>query len=210
MLPRNNPDRIRIIFDDHRLVANARLLLPATLALHLGLRELVDHHLDLGIAPGRVNTGDKMLTLVASALAGGDCIDDADAMRKPDGLLEEPRIVVVEGEAAVDRLASLGYWSATWRDGAASLSNNTPDLSDLAGRAVVLWPDDNPVGIAAMERVAVLVKGLVNQVQWAAPADYTWASGLDCGDYAPSAISEAISASTISAHRGRRNTGGCH
>ena len=81
MLPRNHPDRIRILFDDHRLVANAGLLLPATLARHLGLRELVDHHLDLGGAPGRANTGDKMLTLVASALAGGDCIDDADALR---------------------------------------------------------------------------------------------------------------------------------
>ncbi len=71
MLPQNKPDRIRILFDDHRLVANAGLLLPATLARHLGLRELVDHHLDLGGAPGRANTGDKMLTLVASALAGG-------------------------------------------------------------------------------------------------------------------------------------------
>ena len=70
MLPQNKPDRIRILFDDHRLVANAGLLLPATLAQHLGLRELVDHHLDLGGAPGRANTGDKMLTLVASALAG--------------------------------------------------------------------------------------------------------------------------------------------
>ena len=81
MLPQNKPDRIRILFDDHRLVANAGLLLPATLARHLGLRELVDHHLDLGGAPGGANTGDKMLTLVASALAGGDCIDDADALR---------------------------------------------------------------------------------------------------------------------------------
>ena len=36
MLPQNNPDRIRIAFDDHRLVANAGLLLPATLAWHLG------------------------------------------------------------------------------------------------------------------------------------------------------------------------------
>ena len=35
MLPRNNPDRIRIVFDDHRLVANAGLILPATLAQHL-------------------------------------------------------------------------------------------------------------------------------------------------------------------------------
>ena len=80
MLPRNHPDRIRIAFDDPRLVANAGLMLPATLALHLGLGELVDRHLDLGGAPGRANTGDKLMTLVASALAGGDCIDDADVL----------------------------------------------------------------------------------------------------------------------------------
>ena len=81
MLPLDHPDRIQITFDDRRLVANAGLLLPVTLAQHLGLRELVDHHLDLGDAPGRANTGDKMMTLVASALAGGDCIDDADVLR---------------------------------------------------------------------------------------------------------------------------------
>ena len=81
MLPRNHPDRIRIAFDDRRLVANAGLLLPATLARHLGLPELVRQRLDLGDAPGRANTGDKMMTLVASALAGGGCIDDADVLR---------------------------------------------------------------------------------------------------------------------------------
>ena len=58
MLPLDHPDRIQITFDDRRLVANAGLLLPVTLAQHLGLRELVDHHLDLGNrAPGRANTG---------------------------------------------------------------------------------------------------------------------------------------------------------
>ena len=81
MLPLESPHRIRVAFDDHRLVANAGLLLPATLALRLGLGELVDRHVDLGCAPGRANTGDKLMTLVASALAGGDCIDDADALR---------------------------------------------------------------------------------------------------------------------------------
>ena len=96
MLPRNHPDRIRIVFDDHRLVTNAGLLLPATLARHLGLRELVDHHLDLGGAPGRANTGDKLMTLVASAMAGGDCIDDADVLRTggtactPGGTVKAP------------------------------------------------------------------------------------------------------------------------
>ena len=81
MLPRNHPDRIQIAFDDPRLVANAGLLLPVTLAQHLGLREVVDSHVDLGDAPGRANPGDKLLTLVASALAAGDFIDDADVLR---------------------------------------------------------------------------------------------------------------------------------
>ena len=81
MLPRERLDRIQISFDDHRLVANAGLILPVTLAHGLGLSELVDRHVDLGDAPGRANGGDKLLTLVASALAGGDCIDDADALR---------------------------------------------------------------------------------------------------------------------------------
>ena len=50
------------------------------MAFRLALGELVEQHLDLGRAPGRANTGDKLMTLVASALAGGDCIDDADAL----------------------------------------------------------------------------------------------------------------------------------
>ena len=81
MLPPAHPDRIHVAFDDHRLVANAGLILPVTLAHHLGLGELVARHVDLGRAPGRANTCDKMMTLVASALAGGDCIDDADVLR---------------------------------------------------------------------------------------------------------------------------------
>jgi hypothetical protein len=64
-------DRVDTAFDDDRLVADAGLLLPATLA----------HHLDLGAAVGAANVADKVLTLVMSALAGGDCIDDAGALR---------------------------------------------------------------------------------------------------------------------------------
>jgi hypothetical protein len=74
-------DRLDTAFDDDHLVADAGLLLPATLAQHLGFKELVDEHLDLGSAVGRANVGDKLLTLVMSALAGGDCIDDANALR---------------------------------------------------------------------------------------------------------------------------------
>ena len=44
MLPHKHPDRIHAAFDDHRLVVNAGVLLSATLALRLGLGELVDQH----------------------------------------------------------------------------------------------------------------------------------------------------------------------
>ena len=60
-------------------MANAGLLLPATLARHLGLRN--SSTVTSTSAVGRANTGDKIMTLVASALAGGDCIDDADVLR---------------------------------------------------------------------------------------------------------------------------------
>ena len=94
MLPLEQPDRIQIAFDDHRLVANAGLLLPVTLAQRLGRSQLVDRHVDLGRAPGRANTGDKMLTLVATALttpmrcalAGlGGCWDAWSRRRPPWG-----------------------------------------------------------------------------------------------------------------------------
>jgi hypothetical protein len=74
-------DRVETVFDGTQLVADAGLLLPATLAQQLGLKGLVDEHLNLGAKAGTANPGDKLLTLVVSALAGGDCIDDANALR---------------------------------------------------------------------------------------------------------------------------------
>ena len=74
-------DRIGVIFDDGRLVANAGLIAPATLAQHLGLRELFDTDVSLGDAAGRANVGDKAMTVIHSALAGGDSIDDCDVLR---------------------------------------------------------------------------------------------------------------------------------
>jgi hypothetical protein len=74
-------DAIGVIFDDERLVADAGLIQPATLAQHLGLRALFDTHVDLGDAAGHANAGDKAMTLIHSALAGGDSIDDCDALR---------------------------------------------------------------------------------------------------------------------------------
>ena len=77
-------DRLGTAFDDDHLVADAGLILPATLAHHLGLRDLARRLVHLGAAPGRANVGDKLLTLVMSVLAGGDHIDHANALRAGD------------------------------------------------------------------------------------------------------------------------------
>jgi hypothetical protein len=74
-------DRLCVTFDDQGLVGDAGLVLLASLAEHLGLAALIDDCVDLGDAPGRANVGLKAMTIIYSALAGGDCIDDADALR---------------------------------------------------------------------------------------------------------------------------------
>ena len=46
MVPLEQPDHIHVEFDDHRLVANAGLLLPVTRADDWSLNTLVDSHVD--------------------------------------------------------------------------------------------------------------------------------------------------------------------
>ena len=69
-------DRVEVTFDGDRMVADAGLILPATLSQHLGVQALVDELVSVGHRPGR-----KLLTVVHALLAGGDCIDDADILR---------------------------------------------------------------------------------------------------------------------------------
>jgi Transposase DDE domain group 1 len=66
----HSPDQITVTFDHDQAVADAGLILPASLAEGLLLRELFDTHVDLGEAPGAANVGDKAMTLIHSALAG--------------------------------------------------------------------------------------------------------------------------------------------
>ena len=50
-------DSIRTSFDEEHLVANAGLLLRATLMRRLGLEEPVGERVDLGDVPGHANVG---------------------------------------------------------------------------------------------------------------------------------------------------------
>jgi hypothetical protein len=77
-------DRIQPAFDDERLVANAGVLLAATLAGRLELEALVDASVDLGSRPGAVRPGAKVLSLIHAMLLGADSIDDCDLLRAGD------------------------------------------------------------------------------------------------------------------------------
>lgn len=74
-------DRLDVTFDDETLVANAGLIVPATLMLRLGLESLVNATVRLGGRVGGSRPGRKVCSLVATILAGGSHIDHADMLR---------------------------------------------------------------------------------------------------------------------------------
>ena len=73
-------DRIETVFDDVSLVADAGLLLAATVMDRLGLEALIDDTVRPGGSVG-AGSGRKVLSLVSSMLVGGCCIDDTDRLR---------------------------------------------------------------------------------------------------------------------------------
>jgi hypothetical protein len=70
-----------VTFDDANLVANAGLLVVATLSARLGLDETADRLIDLAGRVGGSRPGRKILTLVHMIVAGGSHIDHADLLR---------------------------------------------------------------------------------------------------------------------------------
>jgi hypothetical protein len=74
-------DRIEVTFDEPHLVANAGLLLVATLVVRLRLEALINGMVDLSGRVGGALPGRKVLTLVHAMVAGGNHIDHAEVLR---------------------------------------------------------------------------------------------------------------------------------
>lgn len=77
----HSPDRLRVTFDDEGLVANAGLLLVATLAARLGVGRIVEQTVRMTGLVGGARPGRKVLTLVHAIAAGASHIDHADVLR---------------------------------------------------------------------------------------------------------------------------------
>ncbi|MCQ3805453.1 MAG: hypothetical protein KTV45_15390 [Acidimicrobiia bacterium] len=74
-------DRLRVVFDEGSLVADAGLLVAGSLMKRLGMEQLLDKTVRLGKRDGGARPGRKVLSLVASMLTGGTHIDHADRLR---------------------------------------------------------------------------------------------------------------------------------
>jgi hypothetical protein len=70
-----------VTFDEPNLVANAGLILVATLVVRLGLERLINGSVDLSGRVGGALPGRKVLTLVHAMVAGASHIDHADMLR---------------------------------------------------------------------------------------------------------------------------------
>jgi Transposase DDE domain group 1 len=74
-------DRVVVAFDEPNLVANAGLVLVATLAKRLGLERLCNGTIRLSGRAGGFQPGRKVLTIVHAMVAGASHIDHADMLR---------------------------------------------------------------------------------------------------------------------------------
>jgi hypothetical protein len=75
-------DRVRVAFDDERVVSDAGIALAATLAQRLGIEGLVDRFVVLRPdQPGARNAGRKVMSLIYAMALGADSIDDCDVLR---------------------------------------------------------------------------------------------------------------------------------
>jgi hypothetical protein len=70
-------DRLQATFNHENVVANAGLILPATLMVRLGLEALIN----VWVRTGSARPGRKVLTLVAAMMAGATHIDHVNMLR---------------------------------------------------------------------------------------------------------------------------------
>ena len=145
-------DGLEAVFDDGSLVADGGLLLAGTVMSRLGLEALIDETVRLDGRVAGSGSGRKVLSLVASMLVGGCCIDDVQRLRSGSAAAVLPFGVVAPSTAGsflrsftfghvrqLDKAAELGLRRA-WSVGAApSVAEMTVDLDstvcEVCGKA---------------------------------------------------------------------------
>jgi len=92
-------------------------------------------------------------------------------------------IIFVEGEKCADALGDLGYLTTTTFGG--SKAEKKSDLSPLAGRNVILWPDLDEAGLSYVQSVAETLYTLYKVNALIIPISYDTLCNLYVGEKAP-------------------------
>ena len=74
-------DGVVVAFDDERAVADAGIVLVATLAARLGVEALVGGLVRVGRGAAAANAGRKVMSLIYAMALGADSINDCDILR---------------------------------------------------------------------------------------------------------------------------------
>ena len=127
-------DPIQVTFDDDRAVADAGLVLTGTLIGRLGLERLVDDTVTVGYRPGR-----KLLSLVHTLVAGGDCIDDV-------ALLHAGATARVLGHDTV-AASTVGTWLRSFTFGHVRQLDRVAEIALIRAWRAGAGPGDAPMFI---------------------------------------------------------------
>jgi hypothetical protein len=100
--------------------------------------------------------------------------------RLPQLLADEGPVYVVEGEACADALAACGVIATT--SGSAD-SADAADWSQLRGRDVVIWPDNDGPGQRYAETVAAKLRAIAASIAWIDLAPLALPDHGDCVDW---------------------------
>lgn len=101
----------------------------------------------------------------------------------PGILAAENTILLVEGEkaaqAGAQKTESEKLTVTTWIGGAKAIDKT--DWQPLAGRKVILWPDNDEPGLEAMQAIAVKLNAIGCKLFWMQPLA-EWSQGFDAAD----------------------------
>ncbi len=128
--------------------------------------------------------GHKVTPVVQwAAWPGGEgwCLGPMPEPRPLYGTLTGQQVLVVEGEKCADAAAGLlPIDVVSWCGGGQAWART--DWSPLAGRRVVLWPDNDAAGVATMGRLAAHLAGMGAVVRFIVPPGPEFADGWDVAD----------------------------
>lgn len=105
------------------------------------------------------STGKRKKTFLQFNAQGEPKSPDPRPLYRLQQIRTASTVVLVEGEKCADALAALGIEATSAMGGAKTLLEKT-DFTPLAGKRVILWPDNDPQGRAYMERVEPVLLSL--------------------------------------------------